>query len=333
MIHYTLRRQKRFRNNCNLKWNKREGRYIRFLKVANFVTRQSLPMYSHPKSPHKYSLPQLISCVLLKIYVGNISYRDLEELLLSSGDMCRVLVLRGVPDYSTLARAHNRISEKQIMRILEKILEVIGIRAKSSLVFALDSTGFKEDVAGFYYALRSGKKRKRWIKVFYLLDTRTQACVSEVIGRGPGGDSWGLCKLEKKSPLRPLIEVMDRGFDCRRNFHFGLPIRIIPPIRRGGGIKSWNRILAYMVYTISKWMGIYGRRWLCETMNSVIKRKFGDSIRERKWGNKKKIVSLMALAYNIHLVVRGKGENGFFLFVFLSLKKDVCNRAIELDKL
>jgi hypothetical protein len=42
-----------------------------------------------------------------------------------------------------------------------------------------------------------------------------------------------------------------------------------------------NRVLAYMVYRVSKWMGIYGRRWLCETMNSVIKRKFGDSIRER----------------------------------------------------
>lgn len=36
---------------------------------------------------------------------------------------------------------------------------------------------------------------------------------------------------------------------------FGLPIRVIPPIRRGGGIKSWNRILAYMVYRVSKWMG------------------------------------------------------------------------------
>jgi GTP-binding protein len=320
MMDYTLRRQKRFRDNCNLKRNKREGRYIRFLKVALFVTRQTLPQYSHNRSPHTYSLPQLISCVLLKIYVGNISYRDLEELLLSSGDMQRVLGLRGVPDYSTLSRACNRISEYKIQRILEKVLEVIGIRTKSSLVFACDSTGFKEDVASFYYALRSGKKRKRWIKVFYLLDTRTQACVSEVIGRGPSGDSWGLPKLEKKSPLRSLIEVMDRGFDGNGNFHFGLPIRIIPPIRGGGGIKSCNRILAYMVYTISKWMGIYGRRWLCETMNSVIKRKFSDSIRERKWGNKKRIVSLIAIAYNIHLVVRSRRKYEFLLLAFISLK-------------
>ncbi|GBD38773.1 hypothetical protein HRbin37_01031 [bacterium HR37] len=112
---------------------------------------------------------------------------------------------------------------------------------------------------------------------------------------------------------------------------FGLPIRVIPPIRRGGGIKSWNRILAYMVYRISKWMGVYGKRWLCETINSVIKRKFGDSIRERKWGNKKKIVSLMTIVYNIHVIVRDGGENQFLLLLvflsFKSIKNDVCNRA------
>jgi hypothetical protein len=120
MTQYTLRRQKRFKNNCNLKRNKREGRYIRFLKVALFVARQTLPKYSHKKSPHIYSLPQLISCVLLKIYMKNMSFRGLEEFLLSSGDMCRVLGLRGVPNYSTFSRACNWIGGNQIKRLLGK---------------------------------------------------------------------------------------------------------------------------------------------------------------------------------------------------------------------
>jgi len=332
MVKYTLRRQNRFSSNFNIKRNKREGRYKRFLKVALFVTRQSLPMYSHKKSPHIYSLPQLISCVLLKIYIRNMSYRDLEEFLLSSGDIKRVLGLSRVPNYSTFSRVCNRVTGKEIKRILGKVLEVVISRRDLALVFACDSTGFKEDVASFYYTLRSGKRRKGWIKVWYLLDTRTQALVSWVIGRGPSGDSMGLFKLEKKSPFRPLIEVMDRGFDGGGNIRFGLPIRVIPPIRRGGSIRSLDRILAYMVYMISRWSGIYGKRWLCETMISVIKRKFGDSIRERKWGKKKKIASLMAVVYNIHVIVRGGGENQFLLLLvslsFKSLKIDVCNRAI-----
>lgn len=287
--------------------------------MAKFVTRQTLPMYTHPKSPHIYCVPQLISCVLLKIYMKNISFRDLEELLLSSGDMCRVLGLRTVPDYSTFNRAYNRVSGNQIQKLLEKTLEVIGIGMSSSILFACDSTGFKEDSASFYYALRSGKKRKEWIKVFYLLDIGTQLCVSQVVCRGPSCDAPYLRHVENKSIVRPFIEVMDRGFDGNGNFHFGLPIRIIPPIRRGGSIKSWSRILAYMVYMVSKLMGIYGKRWICETMNSVIKRKFGDSIRERKEKNKKKIVSLMAIAYNIHVFIRGGGDlDFFFAFIFLN---------------
>ena len=146
----------------------------------------------------------------------------------------------------------------------------------------------------------------------------------------------GLSKLENRSPVGALTEVMDRGFDGGGNMRFGLPIRVIPPIRRGGGIKSWNRILAYMVYRVSKWMGIYGKRWLCETINSVIKRKFSDSIRERKWGNKKKIVSLIAIVYNIHLIVRGGGENQFLLLLvflsFESIRNDVCNIACRIYK-
>lgn len=163
--------------------------------MANFVTRQTLPMYSHPKSPHIYCLPQLISCVLLKIYMKNISFRDLEGYLLSSGDMCRVLRLKALPDHSTMNRACNRLSGKQIQNLLEKTLEVIGINMAGSILSACDSTGFKEDSASFYYALSSRKKRKRWIKAFYLLDTRTQICVSQVIGRGPGEDARGLCQL------------------------------------------------------------------------------------------------------------------------------------------
>ncbi|GBD38494.1 hypothetical protein HRbin37_00744 [bacterium HR37] len=318
MIEYTLRRQKRFSSSFNMKRNKKEGRYKRFLRMAYFVARQSLAMYSHKKSPHIYSLPQLISCVLLKIYIRNMSYRDLEEFLLSSSDTRRVLGLRWVPNYSTFCRALSRVSGKEIKRLFGKVLEIVIPGGSLALVFACDSTGFKEDVAGFYYALRSGKRRKRWIKVWYLLDTRTQVLVSEVVGRGPSGDAGGLAKLEKESSLMALIEVMDRGFDGKGNFRLGFPIRVIPPIRRGGSIRSLDRILAYMVYMISRWSGIYGKRWICETVISVIKRKFGDSIRERKWKNKKKIVSLMAVVYNIHVIVRGRGENRFF---FLSLKK------------
>ena len=120
---------------------------------------------------------------------------------------------------------------------------------------------------------------------------------------------------------------MDRGFDGAGNFRLGIPFRIIPPIRRGGSIKGWKRIVEYVLYLVAKWMGIYGKRWICETMNSVIKRKFGDSIREKKDRSKKRIVSLMAIVYNIHVIVRAEGEIRFFIAFLYLHKMNVCNKA------
>jgi transposase len=288
-------------------------------------------MYTHKKSPHKYSFPQLLSCVLLKIYIKNISYRDLEELLMSWTDVQEELGLRAVPDHSTLCRAQNRMSNKQIHRLLHKIVELVAHKISRAILFACDSTGFKEDVASFYYALRSKKKRKRWIKAVYLLDTHTQLCVSQLITRGPSGDARELQRLENKSALELVIEVMDRGFDGAGNFRLGIPFRIIPPIRRGGSIKGWKRIVEYVLYLVAKWMGIYGKRWICETMNSVIKRKFGDSIREKKDRNKKRIVSLMAVVYNIHVIIRAEAKIRFFIAFLYLQYMDVCDKAFSIS--
>ncbi len=118
--------------------------------------------------------------------------------------------------------------------------------------------------------------------------------------------------------------MMDRGFDGKENFRFSVPFRIIPPIRRGGSIKSWGRILTYILYLLAKGMGVYGKRWICETMNSVIKRKFGDSIRERKEENKKKAALLMAIAYNIHVIVREDNRSRFFFIAFSLFATKIC---------
>jgi hypothetical protein len=296
--------------------------------MSKHVAMQSVPMYTHKKSPHKYSFPQLLSCVLLKIYIRDISYRDLEDQLMSWADIREELGLRAVPDHSTLCRAQHRLTDRQIQRLLEKVVELIATEVSRAILFACDSTGFKEDVASFYYALRSKKKRRRWIKAVYLLETHTQQCVSQLITRGPSGDARELGRLEGKSALETMVEVMDRGFDGAGNFRLAIPFRVIPPIRRGGSIKGWRRIVEHVLYLVAKWMGIYGKRWICETMNSVIKRKFGDSIREKKDRNKRKVVSLMAIVYNIHVIIRGEGKIRFFIASLYIHKMNVCNKAI-----
>ena len=43
---------------------RRESRYLRAARIAYAIAQEALPRYSHPKSPHIYTLPQLAACVL-----------------------------------------------------------------------------------------------------------------------------------------------------------------------------------------------------------------------------------------------------------------------------
>lgn len=50
-----------------------ESRYVRVAKIAYTLAQETMPRYSHPKSPHRYTVPQLAACVLLLVYL-DLSY-------------------------------------------------------------------------------------------------------------------------------------------------------------------------------------------------------------------------------------------------------------------
>jgi hypothetical protein len=54
-------------------------------RMALELARQVLPPYSHPRSPHQFTQPQLLACLIVKAYLRQ-SYRGIVELLaLSDG--------------------------------------------------------------------------------------------------------------------------------------------------------------------------------------------------------------------------------------------------------
>jgi hypothetical protein len=111
----------------------RESKYVRAARIALSIARKSLPLYSHPKSPHHYTFPQLASCVLFLFYL-NLSYREMEEWLLATNKVCQVLGLKKVPDHSTLCRAYFDIE-----RMKRELLDSLEIREE---IISVDSTLF-----------------------------------------------------------------------------------------------------------------------------------------------------------------------------------------------
>ena len=90
--------------------------------------------------------------------------------------------------------------------------------------------------------------------------------------------------------------LADAGFDAQE-LH---PLDIVPPIRRGGNLIDPERKARADLVAAARLDGVFGQRWKAETVNSVIKRKFGDTIRSRNKRLQLREPIIKALVYNIH---------------------------------
>ena len=90
--------------------------------------------------------------------------------------------LKEVPDYTTICKVVKRLKKEDLRKLLEESSKLLGVKLK---ILAIDSTGLREDNASFYYAKRSGKKRKSWRKLTIVVDTGSQAILSANISIGP----------------------------------------------------------------------------------------------------------------------------------------------------
>jgi hypothetical protein len=91
-------------------------------RAAYSVARGTLPRYSHSKSPHHFTFPQLAACVLIGNHY-NMSYREL-MIWLSQTERSRVRQIiefgHRIPDASTLSRVAKRM-QQQIMVMSESM--------------------------------------------------------------------------------------------------------------------------------------------------------------------------------------------------------------------
>jgi len=260
----------------------RESRYVKVARIAYHLTQQALPRYSHPKSPHHFTLPQLAACVLLMFHL-DLSYRDMEEWLLASDQVCQALDLPRIPDHTTLQRTYKKLRMLDFEKMKNQLLDENEVDEEG---IASDSTGFSPGQASLYYQTRTGRLYQRWAKGVYAAGTASQFILAWRSGWGPGSDAACLPGLRRDSRRYGHYQgqrkawgmMADAGFD-------GQSVRdddLVPPVRRGGNLLHPERKQRADLVSQARLDGLFGQRWKTETVNSVIKRKFGDTIRSRK---------------------------------------------------
>jgi len=84
---------------------------IALARAALEAGEKALAPYSHPKSPHKFTQPQLFALLVLRQYF-RLDYRGLIEWVGQWPKLQRTLGLTRLPHYSTLCYAERRLLKK-----------------------------------------------------------------------------------------------------------------------------------------------------------------------------------------------------------------------------
>lgn len=282
---------------------RKQSRYVTVAKIAYKLAQGSYPKYWHPKSPKRFEVPQLVACVVVMFYM-DLSYRDMEEWLYATDQVCEALGLTEIPDHTTLSRTYQRMRMGELKQMQHELLQAMEVEEQA---VSIDATGYSLTEASRYYETRQGRQQQHFVKGSYGVGIESQAIVCWRQGWAPSGDARLLDPLRRDArpftpPAKPRertwIVLADGGFDGK----MARPDDLIPPRRFHGNYRpSPERQARRDLVDAARLDGFFGQRWKVETVFSVIKRKFGDTIRSRLVRLQLRESAMKALVYNIHL--------------------------------
>lgn len=291
-------------------------------RVAYLAAQKALPLYSHQKSPHKFTQPQLVTCLVLKEFFTT-DYRGIVGILEDASDLKKVLELKKTPHYTTLQKAAQRLLKKKTMRkLIEGILAVAAqeriIKNKVRLA-AIDGTGFESHHVSRYFVKRRDKNDPqkyqqttytRYPKVGLVCDCANHLILAGVVGRGPGPDITHYNEAVKEASLqRPFNTLLaDAGYDSEAS-HSSVRSKYqantIIPARIGRPTTKLPLTYHRRQMATNFDRTTYGQRWQVETVMSMLKRNFGAAARARTYWSQCREMMLRLFSHNVLIVLPG----------------------------
>lgn len=256
------------------------SKLIKFAQACLGVVRRHIPEYSSKFSRRDFTLRQHVVLLCLKTRLKQ-RYRDFCDLLALMPDICEILGMSKIPHWTTLDKAFLRLKN----HVLAALLQV-----ESSGFASIDATGFDRRHASKQYLNRC-KMHIKSLKATMLIDVHKQEILGLHSTMTRKHDSKIVLPLTKHHRLRILCG--DMGYDDSkvRNTLRNRGTRPLIPYR---AFKRkhvyWNSLMDGK---------LYHKRSLSETVNSVIKRRYSDTLYSKNWRSQFKEMTLLSVVYNI----------------------------------
>ena len=237
-----------------------------------------------------------MSLLMLKNRSG-MRYRDFIDFVLICPDFAKILKLCKIPHYTTLQKFFQRTNSALFDRLLSRTVRLFDI---CSPWIAIDATGHSSDYASRHYEHRIKRKRKNYSKNSIAVDVKTHAILAQRARKGPRHDSIDADALIRKCKwLKPKGFSLDKGYDCERihrviREELGANSQI--PVRMG--LTKSGKYRKELIFGVDKEK--YHKRNIAETVNSVMKKVFGEENRARSEKMRNKETKLRNLCYNVY---------------------------------
>ena len=201
------------------------------IRTALQVAQASLPLYSHPSSPKKFTQHQLFACLVLKSFM-RLDYRGAVTLLVDCPSLTEAIGLDDIPHYTTLQKASRRLLKLPLARrLLATTVKRHLKRCKRVRRAAIDSTGLESSSASNYFVRRRAATGSPWKSMVYhrfpklvvLCHADSHMILASRTTRGPMPDVIDFQPLlkEASADLRFDSIVADAGYDSEANHRFG----------------------------------------------------------------------------------------------------------------
>ena len=230
-------------------------------------------------------------------------YRDFVELIDLMSNIKEKFDLDKVPHYTILQKFVSRIPSSLFNLILSKTLKLFYSHGENASITAIDATGFTSSYASHYNSRRTGKLLRSFLKTSIAVDTDKKVILGWKISQKTDNDVKHAKALIRQSNKSRKSEcyVLDKGYDSEK-IHVLIREEIkadsIISVRKRKRKKVRGKYRRKLYLNFGKIK--YNKRNIAETTLSVVKRKFEEVLRARKFYNQVKEIKIKLIVYNIN---------------------------------
>ena len=193
-----------------------------------------------------------------------------------------------VPHFNSIS---NYLENPDLTAILQEFITKTSLPLQSvETDFAADSSGFTTSRFTRWFDHKYGQVREQhdWVKAHIMVGVKTNIVTAvEIYGRHTG-DSTVLPTLVKSTAQNfQIAEVSaDKGYASRANMEAVASVGAVPYLafsshHRGNGGGTWEKMYHYFQFKRDEFLQHYHKRSNVESAFSMMKRKFGDSLRSK----------------------------------------------------